>query len=45
MYGHNTVRLTEAVDFPRQGVRQNRKEHDLGDAFAEEEEYPSLADM
>ncbi|RDW91163.1 hypothetical protein BP5796_02328 [Coleophoma crateriformis] len=33
------------LDFPRQGVRQNRKEHDLGDAFAEEEEYPSLADI
>ncbi|KAG4029382.1 hypothetical protein MFRU_016g01350 [Monilinia fructicola] len=33
------------LDFPRKGVRQNRKEHDLGDAFGEEEEYPSLDDI
>lgn len=33
------------LDFPRQGLRQNRKEHDLGDAFGEEEDYPSLADI
>jgi len=26
-------------------VRQNRKEHDLGDAFGDEEEYPSLEDI
>jgi hypothetical protein len=33
------------LDFPRKGVRQNRKEHDLGEAFGEEEEYPSLEDI
>ncbi|QSZ31681.1 hypothetical protein DSL72_001248 [Monilinia vaccinii-corymbosi] len=33
------------LDFPRKGVRQNRKEHDLGDVFGEEEEYPSLDDI
>jgi hypothetical protein len=33
------------LDFPKQGVRQNRKEHDLGDIFGEEEEYPSLEDI
>ncbi|KAG4419810.1 hypothetical protein IFR04_007029 [Cadophora malorum] len=33
------------LDFPRKGVRQNRKEHDLGDAFGDEEEYPSLEDI
>jgi hypothetical protein len=26
-------------------VRQNRKEHDLGEAFGEDEEYPSLEDI
>ena len=26
-------------------MRQNRKEHDLGEAFGEEEEYPSLEDI
>jgi hypothetical protein len=33
------------LDFPRKGVRQARKEHDLGDAFGDEEEYPSLEDI
>ncbi|KAI9683672.1 MAG: hypothetical protein M1829_004977 [Trizodia sp. TS-e1964] len=35
------------LDFPRQSLKQNRKEHDLGDidSFEEEEEYPSLADI
>lgn len=33
------------LDFPRKGVRQMRKEHDLGEAFADEEEYPSLEDI
>ncbi|CZT02755.1 related to phosphatidic acid-preferring phospholipase A1, contains DDHD domain [Rhynchosporium agropyri] len=33
------------LDFPRKGVRQNRKEHDLGDAFGDDEEYPSLEDI
>ena len=33
------------LDFPRKGVRQNREEHDLGDAFGDEEEYPSLEDI
>jgi hypothetical protein len=35
------------LDFPKQGLRQNRKEHDLGDAddFGEDEEYPSLNDI
>ena len=33
------------LDFPRKGVRQNRKEHDIGDAFGDEEEYPSLEDI
>jgi hypothetical protein len=33
------------LDFPKKGVRQNRKEHDLGDAFSNEEEYPSLEDI
>jgi hypothetical protein len=26
-------------------VRQARKEHDLGDVFGDEEEYPSLEDI
>src|ERR1700721_2156343 len=30
------------LDFPRQGLRQNRKEHDLGDAFGDDEENPRL---
>lgn len=33
------------LDFPRKGVRQARKEHDLGDAFGDEEDYPSLEDI
>jgi hypothetical protein len=33
------------LDFPKKGVRQTRKEHDLGDAFGDEEEYPSLEDI
>ena len=33
------------LDFPKKGVRQNRKEHDLGEAFGDEEEYPSLEDI
>jgi hypothetical protein len=33
------------LDFPRKGVRQNRREHDIGEAFGEEEEYPSLEDI
>ncbi|KAI9787574.1 MAG: hypothetical protein M1839_000105 [Geoglossum umbratile] len=34
------------LDFPKQSIRQNRREHDLGDADgSEEEEYPSLADI
>lgn len=33
------------LDFPRKGVRQNRKEHDLGDAYGEDDEYPSLEDI
>lgn len=33
------------LDFPRKGVRQNRKEHDLGDAFGDEEDYPSLENI
>lgn len=33
------------LDFPQKEVRQNRKEHDLGDAFGDEDEYPSLEDI
>ncbi|KUL89878.1 hypothetical protein ZTR_02744 [Talaromyces verruculosus] len=36
------------LDFPRQGLRQNRKEFDLSDPdslSSEEEQYPSLADI
>lgn len=36
------------LDFPRQGLRQNRKEFDLADPSslsAEDEEYPTLADI
>ncbi|KAH0553013.1 hypothetical protein GP486_006791, partial [Trichoglossum hirsutum] len=35
------------LDFPKQSIKQNRKEHDLGDANGngDEEEYPSLADI
>lgn len=31
------------LDFPQQGVRQNRKEHDIADAQDEDDEYPDLA--
>ena len=34
------------LDFPRQSVKQNRKEFDLGDADGmDEDDYPSLADI
>lgn len=33
------------LDFPYQGVRQNRKELDLADAGFEEDSYPGLADI
>jgi DDHD domain len=35
------------LDFPKQSIRQNRREHDLGDADGswDEEEYPSLSDI
>jgi len=33
------------LDFPKKGVRQNRREHDLAEAFGDEEEYPSLEDI
>lgn len=34
------------LDFPRQSLKQNRKEHDLGDLDAAlDEEYPSLQDI
>ncbi|KAI9685852.1 MAG: hypothetical protein M1822_004130 [Bathelium mastoideum] len=34
------------LDFPKQSLRHNRKEHDLGDtAFEEDEEYPNLDDI
>ncbi|KAI9676498.1 MAG: hypothetical protein M1817_000656 [Caeruleum heppii] len=35
------------LDFPRQSLRQNRAEHDLGDveSFGEDEGYPSLTDI
>jgi hypothetical protein len=33
------------LDFPKKGARQNRKEHDLGEAFGDEDEYPSLEDI
>ncbi|KAF8865107.1 DDHD-domain-containing protein [Acephala macrosclerotiorum] len=33
------------LDFPKKSVRQSRREHDIGDAFGEEEEYPSLEDI
>ncbi|KAG9240580.1 DDHD domain-containing protein [Calycina marina] len=39
------VNWRHLLDFPRKGVRQNRKEHDLGDVFGDEEEYPSLEDI
>lgn len=34
------------LDFPKQSVRENRKEHDLGDSEGiDEDDYPSLADI
>lgn len=35
------------LDFPKQSLRQNRKEHDLGDTapLEDEEKYPSLDDI
>lgn len=33
------------LDFPKKGARQSRKEHDLGDAYGDEDEYPSLEDI
>lgn len=33
------------LDFPRQSLRHNRKEHDLGDTDIDEEDYPSLEDI
>ncbi|KAL9108558.1 MAG: hypothetical protein Q9227_006644 [Pyrenula ochraceoflavens] len=33
------------LDFPRQSLRQNRKERDLTDFGADDEDYPSLADI
>ena len=34
------------LDFPKQSLKHNRQEHDLGDAgFGEEEDYPNLDDI
>ncbi|KAE9990187.1 hypothetical protein Vi05172_g12602 [Venturia inaequalis] len=33
------------LDFPRQSLKHNRKEHDLGDTEFEDENYPSLEDI
>ncbi|KAI5363710.1 putative DDHD domain, alpha/Beta hydrolase [Septoria linicola] len=33
------------LDFPRQSLRHNRKEHDLGDTDIDEEAYPNLEDI
>ena len=34
------------LDFPKQSLRHNRKEHDLGDTeFDEDEDYPNLEDI
>lgn len=33
------------LDFPKKGARQSRKEHDLGEAYGDEDEYPSLEDI
>lgn len=33
------------LDFPKQSLRHNRKEHDLGDLDHEDEEYPNLDDI
>lgn len=33
------------LDFPKQGRQQSRKEHDIGDALADDDEYPTLEDI
>lgn len=33
------------LDFPRQSLKQSRKEHDIGDILEDDEEYPSLDDI
>lgn len=33
------------LDFPKQSLKHNRKEHDLGDLDHEDEEFPSLEDI
>ena len=33
------------LDFPKKNVRHSRKEQDLGDAFGDEDQYPSLEDI
>ncbi|KAF1838429.1 DDHD-domain-containing protein [Decorospora gaudefroyi] len=33
------------LNFPKQSLRHNRKEHDLGDLDHEDEEYPNLEDI
>jgi len=33
------------LDFPKHGLKQNRKEHDLADTSGEDDEYPSLEDI
>jgi hypothetical protein len=33
------------LDFPKQSLKHNRKEHDLGDLDHEDEEYPNLEDI
>lgn len=33
------------LDFPSQGLKHNRKEHDLGDLDFEDQEYPKLEDI
>ncbi|KAK4614339.1 putative phospholipase, mitochondrial [Fulvia fulva] len=33
------------LDFPKQSLRHNRREHDLGDTDVDDEDYPSLEDI
>lgn len=33
------------LDFPKQGRERSKKEHDIGDAYGEDDEYPSLEDI
>ena len=33
------------LDFPKQSLRHNRKEHDLADTDSDDEDYPSLEDI